>query len=100
MKQFREVRLKDLITYLPISALILSAIWILFAFFVVKSPWYFFWPALLLSVVLSYYLLKRMAIGAVLFYKAFAPMEIRDKCRWCDYFSVRLLFHRKIQTFR
>jgi len=82
MKQLREVKIKDLITYLPLSTLILFAVWILFAFFVPKSLWYVFWPVLLALVLLSYYLLKRMVIGAVLFYKAFAPMEIRDKCRF------------------
>ncbi|MBE6644964.1 MAG: membrane protein insertion efficiency factor YidD [Ruminococcaceae bacterium] len=27
-------------------------------------------------------MLKRIAIGAVLFYKAFAPLETRDRCRF------------------
>jgi putative membrane protein insertion efficiency factor len=30
----------------------------------------------------GYYLLKRFAVGLVLVYKAFAPMSLRDSCRY------------------
>ena len=82
MKQLREVKFTHLITYLPLSALLLSAVWILFALFCAKSAVYIFLPSLLISIILTYYLLKRMSIGAILFYKAFAPMETRDRCRF------------------
>ncbi|MBQ3572358.1 MAG: membrane protein insertion efficiency factor YidD [Clostridia bacterium] len=32
--------------------------------------------------IISYFLLKRSVIGAVLIYKAFAPMSVRDRCRF------------------
>lgn len=82
MKQYREVKRSDLITYLPLSTLILAVTWVIFGIFVPGTAWYIFWPALVLSVILTYYMLKRMAIGAVLYYKAFAPMETRDRCRF------------------
>jgi len=42
------------------------------------------WRILLILAltVPSYYLLKRIAIGAVLAYKAFAPMSVRNECRF------------------
>jgi len=82
MKQYREVRLKDLITYLPLSTLVLTAVWVLFGIFAPKTKLYIFWIALIIAIIVSYYSLKRMAIGAVLFYKAFAPLETRDRCRF------------------
>ena len=82
MKQLREVKFTHLITYLPLSALLLSTVWILFALFCAKRTSYIFLPSLLISILLTYYLLKRIAIGAVLFYKAFAPLETRDRCRF------------------
>lgn len=36
----------------------------------------------ILCLALSYPLLKRMVIGAVLAYKAFAPMSVRKECRF------------------
>ena len=84
MKQIREVRVRDLITFLPLSTVLLAALWVLFGVFysvMIKIP-YVFYPVLLISIVLTYYLLKRIAIGAVLMYKAFAPMSVRDNCRF------------------
>ena len=82
MKQLREVKVFDLITYLPLSTLILFAAWISFAFFASNARTCVFWLSLIACIVLSYYLLKRMVIGAVLFYKAFAPIETRERCRF------------------
>jgi putative membrane protein insertion efficiency factor len=84
MKQLREVRLRDLITFLPLSTVILAALWIVFGIFssAMLKFWYVFYPVLLISVTITYYLLKRIAIGAVLMYKAFAPLETRDRCRF------------------
>ena len=84
MKQIREVRVRDLITFLPLSTVLLAVLWVLFGVFssvMIKIP-YVFYPVLLISIVLTYYLLKRIAIGAVLMYKAFAPMSVRDNCRF------------------
>ena len=84
MKQIREVRLRDLITYLPLSTVLLSVMWVTFGIFssAMLKFWYVFYPVLLVAIVITYYLLKRIAIGAVLMYKAFAPLETRDRCRF------------------
>ena len=82
MKQLREVRLLHLFTYLVIPSIIFSAIWALFSTFADNLPTVFRAIIAVLCVAVSYFLLKRIAIGAVLAYKAFAPMSVRKECRF------------------
>ena len=81
-RQIREVLVIDLITYLFLPIFLLLALWIggtLLAIFVFPFPsWIFF----VVAAVLSYFLIKRAALGAVLAYKAWAPLEVRGKCRF------------------
>ena len=81
-KQIREVLVIDLITYLFLPLFLLLALWIggtLLAIFVFPFPsWIFF----VVAAVLSYFLIKRAALGAVLAYKAWAPLDVRGKCRF------------------
>ena len=83
MKRIREIRFFDLLTYflLPLVALIIQGV-ICSAIFrneltiVVKCL-----IAIVMAIV-GYYLLKRFVIGMVLMYKAFAPMSVREQCRF------------------
>ena len=81
-KHIREVLVIDLITYLFLPLFLLLALWIggtLLAIFVFPFPsWIFF----VVAAVLSYFLIKRAALGAVLAYKAWAPLDVRGKCRF------------------
>lgn len=81
-KHIREVLVIDLITYLFLPIFLLLALWIggtLLAIFVFPFPsWIFF----VVAAVLSYFLIKRAALGAVLAYKAWAPLDVRGKCRF------------------
>ena len=82
-KQYREVKTLHLLTYLILPFLLLPAMCVIDVL-VFKSdmPIYIRIAALVISVLVGYLLLKRLAIGAVLAYKAFAPMSVRDRCRF------------------
>ena len=82
MKHLREVRVRHLYTYLVIPTVIFSLMWTLIAVFGDDLNLWFRIPLIVSGCVCSYFLLKRMAIGAVLAYKAFAPMSIRRECRF------------------
>ncbi len=81
-RQIREVLVIDLITYLFLPLFLLLVLWIggtLLAIFVFPFPsWIFF----VVAAIISYFLIKRAALGAVLAYKAWAPLEVRGKCRF------------------
>lgn len=80
--QIREVRIVDLVTYLFLPLFFLLVLWIggtLLAIFVFPFPsWIFF----VVAAVASYFLIKRAALGTVLAYKAWAPLDVRGKCRF------------------
>lgn len=82
-KQLREVRTRDLVTFALIPPIILTALWLITPLVLVRyieavPPWVFYTVA----GIISYFLVKRFAIGAVLTYKAFAPLEVRARCRF------------------
>ena len=80
--RIREIRIVDLILYFLVPLVILSAIaaaCVLFCIFVKDVHIAF---PILTAVLISYYPLKFFAIGAVLVYKAFAPIEMRERCRF------------------
>ena len=78
--QIREVKVIDLFTHAFLAPLSLAAIWIATPLWLVDlinvEQVYIYVGAALLS----YYPLKWSTIGAVLLYKAFAPMEVRSRC--------------------
>ncbi len=78
-KQLREVKVKDLFIYYGLNLLILIGIWITFALLVKLEN---LLVLLILALLLSYYPLKYHLIGMVLMYKAFAPMDVRNRCRF------------------
>ena len=84
MKQIREVAVRHLFTYALLPPPIAALLWVALAVWVlprVEVAWLRI-AILAVAAVISYYLLKRFAIGCVLCYKAFAPMELRASCRY------------------
>ncbi len=82
MKQIREVLVRHLFTYaflppFPIAGLAVG-VWYAFKYL---EGWMLY-AALAAPAIVGYYLLKRFAVGLVLVYKAFAPMSLRDSCRY------------------
>lgn len=83
MKQIREVRIWDLITYWIVPALLIPLLILLDAWLIKNGIEVFFLIlACIASTGLLYWMVKRFAIGTVLAYKAFAPMSVRRKCRF------------------
>ena len=79
----REVFVHDLFLYAYLSPIVIAAIWIILPLFVfpkVEGVWYF--VALGAGIIATYIFTKRLAIGCVLCYKAFAPIEVRQRCRF------------------
>lgn len=82
-KMLREVFVHDLILYAFLSPILIAGMWValpLFVFPRLEGAWYY--VALAISIILTYIFTKRFAIGCVLCYKAFAPLEVRDRCRF------------------
>ena len=81
-KQYREVKTLDLVTYtlLPIAVILL--LWLaavpLAAEHISLDSWIWYTA----GGILTYFFVKRFVIGLVLCYKAFAPMKVRDQCRF------------------
>lgn len=81
--QIREIRKIDLFTYGILPLILIIFIWtcgtiIPQSVFNIELPW---WVYVIYGIV-TYLILHRFAIGVVLFYKAFAPLETRDRCRF------------------
>lgn len=83
VRTHREVRVKDLFLrfYLIIIFFLLLTAFLFVAIFVIRH-----WVAIVLGgVALLVYIiltLKTFAIGCVLAYKSYAPMKVRDRCRF------------------
>lgn len=81
-KTLREVRAIDLFRYYgaTLLGLVIVTVGIVLAFLLAPL-----WVALVVLgglLLPIYFLLKYHAIGCVLMYKAFAPMSLRDRCRF------------------
>ena len=80
IKQIREVKIIDLITYFLLPPIFIAALWIITPTLLVEriptEPYIVY----IAAGVITYYPLKRWAIGTVLVYKAFAPMSVRARC--------------------
>lgn len=82
MRQIREIRVRDLFTYYLLPALALAFIWCVYGLVLVKLHIVVNILSCFVFAFISYFLLKRHIIGCVLAYKAFAPISMRDKCRF------------------
>ena len=80
IRQIREVKVIDLITYSLLPPIFIAALWILTPTVLVDriptEPYIVY----IVAGVITYFPLKRWAIGVVLVYKAFAPMSVRSRC--------------------
>ena len=80
--QIREIRIIDLFTYFFLPIPVTGAVWLVYAFILSDQKRWMAVSCLVISIIISYFALKRFLIGAVLMYKAFAPMELRCQCRF------------------
>lgn len=84
MKQRREVRTRDLIIYFWLQLVLLIIVWTAFGLVVGLKllPEVPVWADLIIVVGLTYAPFRFFAVGSVLMYKAYAPMSVRDVCRF------------------
>ena len=81
-KLIREVRVRDLWVYfaIPLSLFLVTGGGITAAAILIRG-WML--ALVLLPLIFAlYFILKYLAIGSVLMYKAFAPLDMRDACRF------------------
>ena len=78
----REIRVIDLILYFYVPLLVIIAVWIVYP--LVIYPFLNTYRFLFLAafIILTYFMTQRFLIGAVLMYKAYAPLEVRARCRY------------------
>lgn len=81
-RQIREIKIWDLITYTVFPVVFATLLWTLVRSSLFKYLSFPHWIFYVMAGIVSYFLLKRFAIGAVLCYKAFAPMDVRRSCRF------------------
>ena len=80
-KTVREVKVSDIITYAALPTLIIPLLWLVIVPLLLDlTP--ISWIVYLLSGIATYFLVRRLAIGLVLVYKAIAPMKMREQCRF------------------
>ena len=82
-KHIREVKVSDIIYYFFVSPIIIAPIWVTYALLARYDvlPFNVLYT-LPLFIILTCHFTKNLIIGAVLLYKAYAPLEIRAKCRF------------------
>ena len=93
-RQIREIKIIDLIKYFLLPLLIIGGIWLVFAFFLANKGGLTMGLSLAAAIIFTYALLKPFLIGMVLMYKAFAPMSMREQCRFeptCSTYMIRAL---------
>ena len=82
-KQIREIRIIDLICYyyLTLSAIILLTAGFVLSLVLINMLWI---KAVIIAlyIIAMYFTLKYHAIGCVLMYKAYAPLDVRNQCRF------------------
>lgn len=82
-KHIREIRVFDIIRYFVLPNFYITFVWLSyyflnkFSFLPFKTQY-----CLPLFILLTIHFVKMIVIGAVLMYKAFAPLETRRKCRF------------------
>ena len=81
-RRIREVRVADIILYFALSLAIIALLVTFTVIACIKLEAVHDAIIVSVCVILSYYPLKRLAIGCVLLYKAFAPMSVRERCRF------------------
>ena len=93
-KQIREIRIIDLFGYFLLPMLLITGIWLAFGLFLASKESPINVISLIAAIILTYVLLKYFLVGAVLMYKAFAPLEMRNQCRFeptCSTYMIMVL---------
>ncbi len=80
-RQIREIRVFDIVTHAVIPPILAAALWTV-GIFLIYPKISHGWVLILVLSLISYFLLKRFLIGLVLLYKAYAPLEVRGRCRF------------------
>ena len=80
-KQRREVAISDLIFYFYLPIVLLILVWVGFILLHLYTE-IGLEILTIFSIITSYILLRFISIGAVLMYKAYAPLSMRDNCRF------------------
>ena len=82
-KHIREVKVSDIFLYFALSPIVIAIVWLGYIFLnrgdILPFNALYTLPVFIIA---SCYFTKNFLIGLVLLYKAFAPMSIRDKCRF------------------
>jgi len=81
-KQIREVRVIDLITYAVLPVPVVLITWLLLVPLGLKLIPNVTWVVYVIAGLLTYIMTRRFAVGCVLVYKATAPLDVRDACRF------------------
>lgn len=82
-KQIREIRVRDLVCYYYLT--LIALVIIISGFILIEISFgniLIRLSAIPIFLVLLYITLRYHVIGCILMYKAYAPLEIRDKCRF------------------
>ena len=82
MRLIREVAVRHLFTYSLLSPVLIAGLIFGFFRFYPQVDGWMRYAMIAAAVIIGYYLLKRFAVGLVLVYKAFAPMSLRNSCRF------------------
>ena len=82
-KQIREVRVSDIIKYFVVSQILIIITWVGYHLLSKYQPLPFTALYLLpVFILLTIRFTRNLLIGMVLLYKAYAPLELRSKCRF------------------
>ncbi len=95
-KHFREVRVVDLFVFFYLMLIILILIWTTF-FLNLKYRFINLenYILLIIGLLISYVPLRLFAVGCIFMYKAFAPLKVRDRCRYtptCSSYMIMSIF--------
>lgn len=82
-KQIREIRVSDIIYYFGVSPLLIAIFWVTYGLLAGYGvlPFNILYT-LPVFILLTIHFTKNFIIGLVLLYKAYAPLEVRAKCRF------------------
>ncbi|MBQ8381378.1 MAG: membrane protein insertion efficiency factor YidD [Clostridia bacterium] len=100
-RYIREIRVKDLYLYFLLPLLILLLLGAALTLAIIFAEGILKYVFIAAIAVALYFDLKYLLIGSVLMYKAFAPMEVRDRCRFepsCSTYMIMAV--RKYGLFR
>ena len=92
MKLIREVRVKDLIVYFWLQLVILMICWgvcgVIAGLNLLNFP---VWAEVLITAAITYFPFRLFIMGCVLMYKAYAPLSVREECRFTPTCSTYML---------